>query len=60
VWMFAEKAVMNLVMVHDMIIESCINQMFYTNQHRQEENSFREGEQVYLSMENLNLPKGQV
>jgi len=34
-----------------------INQMFYANQHRWEEHP--EGELVYLSMENLNLPKGQ-
>ena len=56
--MFVEKATLNLSMVHDMIIKSHINQMFYTNQHRQEEHPFREGELVYLSTKNLNLPKG--
>ena len=58
VWMFVEKAMLNLSMVHDTIIKSCINQTFYANQCRWEEHPFREGELVYLSMENLNLSKG--
>ena len=56
--MFMEKAMLNLSMAHDVIIQSHVNQTFYTNQHRWEEHPFREGELVYLSMENLNLPKG--
>src|ERR1700726_3782433 len=60
VQMFVEKAMLNLSMVHNVIIESHVNQMFYANQCRWEEHPFREGELVYLSTENLNLPQGQV
>ena len=58
VQMFTERAAINLLTVHDVIIKSHVNQTFYASQCRQEEHPFREGELVYLSMENLNLPKG--
>ena len=51
VQIFTEQAVLNLLMANDTIIESCVNQTFYTNQCRQEEHLFREGELVYLSTE---------
>jgi hypothetical protein len=40
VWMFAERAVLNLWMAHDAIIESRINQTFYANKRRWEEHLF--------------------
>ena len=61
---FAQQVQDNLMMAHDAIIESRVNQTFQANKRRRDEGSpdrkenlFREGNLVYLSTKNLNLPK---
>jgi Integrase zinc binding domain/Integrase core domain len=49
----------NLMLAHDAIIESRINQTFHANKRRTEEDPFEEGDLVYLSTDKLNLPKGR-
>jgi hypothetical protein len=56
---FAEQALMNLMAAHDAIIASRVNQTFHANKRRRPEMPFDEGDEVYLSTENLNLPKGR-
>ena len=61
---FAERAVDNLCMAHDSIIASRVVQTHYANQRRRDElptyeASFAAGKRVYLSTENLSLPKGR-
>ena len=61
---FANQALDNLRMAHDAIIASRIAQAFYANQHRRDEvktydDQFTVGKLVYLSTENLSLPKGR-
>ncbi|GBE78042.1 hypothetical protein SCP_0109240 [Sparassis crispa] len=46
-------------MAHDVIIESRTHQTFQANKLRQEEPEFTTGSKVYLSMQNLALPKGR-
>jgi hypothetical protein len=50
---------MNLLSAHDMIIESCILQTFHANKKCWVSPEYRRGDQVYLSMKNLALPKGR-
>ena len=61
---FAERALDNLRMAHDAIIASRVAQTHYANQHRRDElatyeDHFAVGKLVYLSTENLALPKGR-
>jgi hypothetical protein len=49
----------NLMMAHDAIIESRVNQTFHANKRRTQEDPFEEGDLVYLSTDKLNLPKGR-
>lgn len=63
---FAEQARDNLLMAHDAIIDSRVHQTFHANRKRRDENDVRGenkplvvGDLVYLSTENLNLPKGR-
>ncbi len=56
---FAENALCNLADVHDAIIESHVFQTFHTNKKQSDEPMILEGELVYLSTKNLNLPKGR-
>ncbi|GBE83164.1 Transposon Ty3-G Gag-Pol polyprotein [Sparassis crispa] len=56
---FAQRALANLEMAHDAIIESHTHQTFQANKLRQEELEFTTGSKVYLSMQNLALPKGR-
>ena len=56
---FAQRARHNLEMAHDAIIESRIRQTFQANKLRQEEPEFQPGDMVYLSTQNLALPKGR-
>ncbi|GBE87762.1 Transposon Ty3-G Gag-Pol polyprotein [Sparassis crispa] len=56
---FAQRALANLEMVHDAIIESCTHQTFQANKLQQKEPEFMTGSKVYLSTQNLALPKGR-
>src|SRR6201988_2834898 len=46
-------------MAHDAIIESCVIQTQQANKRRRPEGPIAEGDKVYLSMQNLSLPKSQ-
>ena len=54
---FAEKALTNLAIAHDSIIASHTFQTHYANRHRSAEEPLRNGDLVYLSTKNLNLPR---
>ena len=56
---FAETALRNLADAHDALIASRVFQRHYANKRRQEEPKIAEGDLVYLSTKNLNLPKGR-
>src|SRR5258706_16371860 len=56
---FAEKALMNIVIAHDSIIANRTFQTHYANRYRSAEEPLKEGDLVYLSTKNLNLPKHQ-
>jgi hypothetical protein len=56
---FADRAINNLQMAHDAIIESRITQTFQANKRRRSVEPYAIGEKVFLSTENLNLPKGR-
>ena len=63
---FAQNALDNLQQAHDTIIEGRVFQTYHANRCRQDKNLVRgkespikEGEKVYLSTANLNLPKGR-
>ncbi|GBE82281.1 hypothetical protein SCP_0406650 [Sparassis crispa] len=56
---FAQRALANLKMVHNAIIASCTHQTFQANKLRQEEPEFTIGSKLYLSTQNLALPKGR-
>ena len=56
---FAQRARHNLEMAHDAIIDSRIHQAFQANKLRQQGPEFGEGDMVYLSTQNLALPKGR-
>jgi hypothetical protein len=53
---FADNAMSNLMVAHDMIIESRVNQTHYANRRRSADPNSVEGGSVYLSTKNLNLP----
>jgi transposase InsO family protein len=54
---FAEKALTNLAIAHDSIIASQSFQTHYVNRRCSAEDALKEGDLVYLSTKNLNLPK---
>ena len=54
---FAEKTLTNLAIAHDSIIASRSFQAHYADRHRSAEEPLKEGDLVYLSTKNLNLPK---
>ncbi|KAG6805747.1 hypothetical protein H0H92_014169, partial [Tricholoma furcatifolium] len=56
---FARQALMNLASAHDSIIEARVFQTRNANKRRGEEPALQKGSLVYLSTENLNLPKGR-
>ena len=56
---FAKAALQNHADTHDSIIEARVFQTHQTNARRIAEPEIREGTLVYLSMKNLNLPKGR-
>ena len=54
---FINQAINNLEEAHDAIIESRVQQTLHANKHRRADTPYNVGEQVYLSTDNLNLPK---
>src|SRR6266481_5927635 len=56
---FAQQAQLNLMMVHDAIIESRVVQAHHANRHRRPGELHSPGDLVYLSTKNLSLPKGR-
>ena len=57
---FVNQVLTNLGMAHDAIIESRVNQTWQSNKRRKAETPFAVGDKVYLSIQNLNLPKSRV
>ena len=56
---FAEQALQNIDAVHDAIIANRVFQTYHANKRRREDPVLKEGDLVYLSTANLNLPKGR-
>jgi hypothetical protein len=56
---FVNQAISNLEMAHDAIIESRVRQTHQANKKRKAETPFAVGDKVYLSTENIALPKGR-
>ena len=56
---FVHEALENLYMAHDAIIASRVNQTYFANKKQQPDHPFAEDDLVYLSTENLSLPKGR-
>ena len=63
---FAEQARDNLLIAHDAIIDSRVHQTHHANKRRRDEqvaqgkiSPIKEGDLLYLSTANLNLPKGR-
>src|ERR1700677_4650531 len=54
---FVNLALANLEKAHDAIIKSRVTQMHQANKRQQEESPIAFGDKVYLSTENLTLPK---
>jgi hypothetical protein len=55
---FAEQARWNLIAAHDVIITNCVVQMARVNMLRSDSPEYKVGDLVYLSTDNLSLPKG--
>ena len=60
VWEFANRACQNLMDTHDSIITARVCQTFHANKQQREEPMYNPGDHVWLSTENLTVPKGQV
>lgn len=56
---FAEQARLNLIAAHDALISSRVDQTTGANRSRREDFPIRIGDKVYLSTEDLNVPKGR-
>lgn len=56
---FAQRAISNIAIAHDAIIESRISATHFANRSRIPEVPFKIGALVYLSTKNLNLPKAR-
>jgi hypothetical protein len=56
---FLNQAISNLEMAHDAIIESRVIQTRQANKRRRPEDKIAKGDKVYLSTENLSLPKSR-
>jgi hypothetical protein len=55
---FAQQARWSLMAAHDAILEHRVDQMFHANQKRRESKIYAVDDRVYLSTQNLTLPKG--
>ena len=56
---FINQALTNFRMAHDAIVESWVNQTRQSNKWQKAETPFMVGDKVYLSTQNLNLPKSR-
>ena len=56
---FALQVKWDLMVAHDAIIANCIQQMFHTNKKCHTSDEYNVGDHVYLSTQNLTLPKGR-
>ncbi|KAF9484077.1 hypothetical protein BDN70DRAFT_764846, partial [Pholiota conissans] len=56
---FAHQALDNLARAHDAIIEARVFQTLKANRFRTDDPNLVEGDLVFLSTENLNLPKNR-
>ena len=56
---FVNQAISNLEAAHDAIIESRVTQTHQANKRRKPEGAISKGDKVYLSTENLSLPKNR-
>lgn len=57
---FANRARQHLSDAHDAVIAARIRQTFHANKQRREEPMYQPGDKVWLSTENLTMPKGRV
>ena len=57
---FALQEKWDLMVTHDVIIANRIQQMFHADKKRQASDLYHVGDHVYLSTQNLTLPKGRV
>jgi hypothetical protein len=57
---FANRARQCLSEAHDSIIAARVSQTFHANKRRREEQLYNPGDRVWLSTENLTMPKGRV
>ena len=57
---FALQAKWDLMVAHDVIIANCIQQTFHANQKHHASDLYHAGDHMYLSTQNLTLPKGRV
>jgi hypothetical protein len=55
---FVNRALANIVIAHDNIIEARVRSTVQSNKHRTTEKPYEIGDKVYLSTKNLRLPKG--
>jgi hypothetical protein len=56
---FTQQARWILMVAHDAIIECCMDQMFHVNRKHCESKIYVVDDHVYLSTQNLTLPKGR-
>ena len=56
---FALQVKWDLMAAHDVIITNCIQQMFHANKKHRTSDIYHVGNHMYLSTQNLTLPKGR-
>jgi hypothetical protein len=56
---FAQQARWSLMAAHDAILEHRVDQTFHANRKRRESKIYAVNDRVYLSTQNLTLPKGR-
>src|SRR3977135_4023995 len=56
---FAQQALWNMMAAHDAMITNRVNQTYHANKRRREGEVYSPGDLVYLSTQNLSLPKGR-
>jgi hypothetical protein len=56
---FTQQARWSLMAAHDAILEHRVDQTFHANRKRRESEIYAVGDRVYLSTQNLTLPKGR-
>jgi hypothetical protein len=56
---FAQQARWSLMAAHDAILEHRVDQTFHANQKSHESEIYAVVDRIYLSMQNLSLPKGR-